>query len=151
MTMLRGRTGFTLLEMVLVLLIMGIVFAMVIPSIGTLGRDPEEGQSWKQLADLLRSSRVLALENGVTVKLVLDPVTGNYRVDSTGARGAGLVEEGQLDVGLNMTIIADSTRAKFSFRPDGSAFSDSLIMRASGYATKVSVDPFTGEVKIEDR
>jgi general secretion pathway protein H len=151
MKIARRRSGFTLLEMVLVLLIMGIVFAMVIPSMSSMGSDPEEGQSWKELADLLRSSRVLALENGVTVKLMLDPQSGAYRVDSTGARGAGIVREGQIEVGLNMSIYADSARARFSFRPDGSAFSDSLIMRASGYATKISVDPFTGEVKIEDR
>ena len=151
MTRAVRRAGFTLIEMVLVLLIIGIIFAMVVPSLGSLGHDPEEGMAWKELVTLMRSSRVLALEKGVTVKMVLDPETGNYRVDSTGARGAGIVEEGQLTVGLNMTMVADSARAKFSFRPDGSAFSDSLIMRASGYATKISVDPFTGEVKIEDR
>ena len=147
----RRRSGFTLLEMVLVLLIMGIVFAMVIPSIGSLGHDPEEGMSWKELATLLRSSRVLALENAVTVKLVLDPETGYYQIDSTGARGAGSVMSGQLTVGMNADLRSDSARARFAFRPDGSAFGDSLILSSSGYVTKISLDPFTGEVKIEDR
>ena len=145
------RAGFTLLEMVLVLLIMGIVFAMVVPSMNSLGGDPEEGQPWKELADLLRSSRNMALENGVTVKLALDSETGLYRVDSSGARGAGLVHEGKLDMGMNFSLESDSVRARFAFRSDGSAFSDSLIVRSSGYATKIWVHPFSGEVLIEDR
>lgn len=145
------RKGFTLLEMVLVLLIVGIVLAMTVPAMGGLGQDPEEGAPWKEIADLLRSSRNLALENAVTVKLVLDPEYGLYRVDSAGPRGAGLVAEGRLIVGLNMQVFADSLRAKFAFHPDGSAFSDSLIVSSSGFATKLSVDLFTGEVKIEDR
>jgi prepilin-type N-terminal cleavage/methylation domain-containing protein len=145
------RRGFTLIEMVLVLIIIGVVFAMVVPAIGSIGRDPEEGKPWKEIADLLRSSRQLALENAVTVKLVMDPLNGYFRIDSNGARGAGLVEEGQLDVGLNMSIYADSSRARFAFRPDGSAFSDSLIIRSSGFETKLHVDPFSGQVKIEER
>jgi prepilin-type N-terminal cleavage/methylation domain-containing protein len=145
------RRGFTLLEMVLVILIMGIVFALAVPAMGGLGSDPEEGESWKELVDLMRSSRILALENAVTVRMVLDPETGLYSVDSVGPRGAGLVQEGKLLVGLNMSMYADSARVKFTFRPDGSAFSDSLIVRSSGYATKLSVEPFTGRVLIEDR
>ena len=145
------RRGFTLIEMVLVLIIIGVVFAMVVPNIASIGRDPEEGKPWKEIADLLRSSRQMALENAVTVRLVMDPINGYFRVDSSGARGAGLVEEGQLDIGLNLSIYADSSRAKFAFRPDGSAFSDSLIIRSSGFETKLFVDPFSGEVKIEER
>jgi hypothetical protein len=83
--------------------------------------------------------------------MVLDPETGIYHVDSIGATGSGLVYEGTLELGMNMTVEADSIRAKFSFKPDGSAFADSLIVRASGYATKIYLDPFTGEVKIEER
>jgi prepilin-type N-terminal cleavage/methylation domain-containing protein len=148
---MRLRRGFTLIEMILVLIIVGVVFAMVVPAMGSIGRDPEEDKPWREIAELLRSSRHMALENAVTVRLVMDPVSGLFRVDSSGARGAGLVEEGQLDVGLNMSIYADSTRARFAFRPDGSAFSDSLIIRSSGFETKLYIDPFSGEVKIEER
>lgn len=145
------RSGFTLLEMVLVLLIMGIIFAMVVPSMASFGNDPEEGQPWKEFAELLRSSRSVALENAVTVRMVLDPYSGLYRVDSSGARGAGLVYEGSLQFAMSMSIESDSTRAKFSFHPDGSSFADSLIFRSFGYATKIWVNPFSGKVVIEDR
>ena len=145
------RSGFTLIEMVLVLLIMGIVFAMVVPSLDSIGGDPEEGQPWKEVADLLRSSRNVALEHAVTVKLVLDPNTGRYRVDSTGARGAGIVWEGELALGIAVALEADSARARFSFRPDGSAFADSLIVRGGGSATWMSLDPFSGEVLFAER
>jgi prepilin-type N-terminal cleavage/methylation domain-containing protein len=145
------RAGFTLLEMVLVLLIMGIIFTMVIPSIGSMGQDPEEGQPWKELAELLRSSQKMALERAVTVRMVLDPQTGVYHVDSIGATGSGPVYDGTLALGMNMTVEADSIRARFSFRPDGSAYSDSLIVRSSGHATKLHLDPYTGEVLIEER
>jgi prepilin-type N-terminal cleavage/methylation domain-containing protein len=145
------RRGFTLMEMVLVLLILGIIFVMVVPSVTSIGRDPEEGKPWKEIADLLRSSRDLALKNAVTVRLVLDPQSGRYQADTAGARGGGLAYEGELSVGMAMYVEADSARAKFVFRPDGSAFADSLIVRQMGYATKVWVDPYTGEVLIEDR
>lgn len=139
------------MEMVLVLLIMAVLFAMVIPSMGSIGQDPEEGQPWKEIADLLRSSRNLALEKAVTVRMVIDPETGLYRIDSVGARGSGMVDRGELSLGINMTVSSDSTRVKFAFRPDGSAFADSLIIRSSGYATKIWVETFTGEVRIEER
>jgi hypothetical protein len=54
-----------------------------------------------------------------------------------------------MDEGVSLE--ADSARVRFTFRPDGSVFGDSITVRGQYGASLVTVDRWTGAVRIDAR
>ena len=86
----RGRHGFTLVEMAIVMAIMAISATLVVPALVDLGRTPQR-RTAESLLSLLNAARRVAIDHKVTVTIALDPQSGDYRIDSTGYFGAGMV------------------------------------------------------------
>lgn len=73
----RRQTGFTLLELLVVIVILGIVAATAVFSIGTLGRDDRLQEEALRLTTLLRLASEEALLSGRDIGLYLEE--DNYR------------------------------------------------------------------------
>jgi prepilin-type N-terminal cleavage/methylation domain-containing protein len=145
----RARRGFTLIEMIVVLIILSIVMEFSVPAMLRMGTTPQTATD--DLALLFRSARAAALAHGVPVRVIIDPESGEYRADTLGTDVTGPIAEGTLDSPIGRTIETDSARVRFTFLPSGIAYGDSLIVRADGVSVKVTVDPLTGVFRVEPR
>jgi len=139
----HSRRGFTLVEMAIVLAIMVIAAGLVVPALVDLGRTPQR-RTADLLLTLLNASRKLAISHNVTVTVVLDPKSGDYRVDSTGYYGSGPVEQSQIDLLGMESMATDATRLTYVFKPTGAAMGDTVRIRGSDSTVVVMVDPWSG-------
>ena len=140
---MRARRGFTLLEMSITLAVMAVASLLVVPAIVDLGQVPPR-RTADALIGLLQASRDAAISRNITVTLIVDPVTGKYRIDSIGMFGRGPVTEGELDLGSTERLETDLARLQYTFRPTGAAQGDSVRVRGVDSAVVVSIDPWNG-------
>lgn len=149
--MADSRRGFTLIEMIVVLIIVAVLAWLTAPAMmRMMAPHAEEGDA-TPLTALLRGARRASIERGVVVALTLDPVGARYRADSIGARGVGLLGEGEIIMQDGVSLETDSARVRFTFRPDGSVFGDSVMVRGQYGSAVVSVDRWTGAIRIDAR
>jgi prepilin-type N-terminal cleavage/methylation domain-containing protein len=147
---MRARRGFTLWEMAIVLAVMSVAAVLVAPAITRLGERPP-ARTADAVLGLLRDARRTAIERNVVLTVRLDPVSGHYRADTTGADGTGRLGEGTLALGATETLETALPRLRFIFRPTGAALADSLLVRGFGEAVLVTVDPWSGVARTDAR
>ena len=149
---MRARHGFTLWEMGLVLIIMGIASLIAIPAFTRLGApDDDAAEGPAELLQLLRASRKAAITHGVTVTLLVDPASGRYRVDSSGAAGTGPLAADTLALGRAHAFDTDLPRLRYVFRPTGAAQGDTVRVRGRDGTLLVAVDAWSGEARADAR
>lgn len=141
--MMRPRTGYTLLEMSVVLVIMAIAATLVVPALVDLGQEPSPHTA-SALLDLLHASRAAAIDNDVTVTLLVDPVSGAYRADSAGVQGTGVLATGQLALQGDEQMVTDLPRLRYVFNPTGATWGDTVRVRGGSSSVLISVDPWSG-------
>lgn len=146
---LVARAGFTLLEIVIVLILMGITGAVVLPALLRAATPNSADTMAAPLVQLLQSAQRAATARDVAVTVTLDPVTAAYRAEADGADSA--LAAGVLPLAATVRLTADSVRARFLFWPDGSAYGDSLMVRNGATTVVVRVDPWNGAVSAVPR
>lgn len=143
----RLRSGFTLLEMLVVLVILGLSLAVVVPAINKgLGGSLEDAARDLQVG--LRKARSEAVLNKRSVALWVDVRSKSFGLDS--GRGKRSLPRG-LEVSAR---VADSesrgSRASVRFFPDGSSTGGRIRLRKGEGSVAVDVDWLTGRVSIRD-
>lgn len=149
--MMRARRGFTLWEMSIVLGIMAVTAGLIVPTLWQRFGDERPAQTGDVIVRLLRDARRVAIDNAQTVSVRVDPVSGLYRVDTTGVAGTGLYADGVLDINAWETLVTDRLRLLYVFRSTGAAFGDTVLVRGSEASVMVSVDPWSGAAIIHAR
>ncbi len=149
--MRRVRRGFTLIEMIVVLIVIAVTAALIAPALMRVSGAAADDSESAPLSALLRAARRQALAGGSVVTLIVDPKEARYRADTSGPRGTGLLSEGELAFQPGVTLESDSLRVRFSFRPDGSVFGDTLTIRGRWTSSRVSVDRWTGAIHVDAR
>ncbi len=124
------RSGFTLVEVVVVLILMGLVAALVAPAL----MPPRHDES--PLAGLVESARAAAARRGETVYLTITP-TGEWRME-----GGANPLEGTLAAGRIQPFLAVPVTLVVS--PIGSCGFD---VRSAAAAAAVALDPLTCEIR----
>ena len=145
------RHGFTLIEMIVVLIVIAVTAGLVAPAMLRMTGTPADASDAAPISALLRGARRQALESGSVVTLILDPKDARYRADTSGPRGAGLLSEGELTLDPGITLESDSLRVRFTFRPDGSVFGDTLTVHGRWTSSRISVDRWTGAIHVDAR
>jgi type II secretion system protein H len=146
----RGVRGFTLIELVVVMVILGIAAAVVVPAFARLDEEPAGTRAAHRLAALVRSARSLALRRGERVSLVVAPAADRYFVRSE-ATGDSLAA-GTIDLPRTVTVTAESAGGtRFEFDAAGRGSGGSLIVREGAAVRAIEVDPWTGEVASDER
>jgi len=139
--------GFSLLELLLVLMVLGLSSLLVLPSIDKGLQNHEVRRSAVALAAAARNLRSRALYNGITQQLILNLPQNSYF--AAGDREVHLptevkiaeVEGGEtLDLGIR----------RFLFFPNGSTFGGQISV--SGVRRSVSytilMEPLTGKIEV---
>lgn len=134
----RSR-GFTLVEMAVVMVILGIVMAVAIPSFLNYRRDHELQSATQNIASRMRASRATAMVTGRTQRFHLYDNFGGYDYhthDANGPLSAGWVLPTGVGYSWGTSLVA------VNFTPDGRA-SQSLdveLVRDDGVRDTVSVE-----------
>jgi type II secretion system protein H len=137
------RRAFTLVELTVAMAILGILAATV-PHLYT--DDLREGAN--SVAAVLRWARQTAVERGRAVSVTLDPTQARYRVQAADATRPDDVAEGVIELPVGAALAAAGRRAHFVFQPTGTATGEPLTLTDGGRATVVTVDPWTGAVRV---
>jgi type II secretion system protein H len=145
------RRGFTLIEMIVVLIVIAVIAGLTAPAMMRMTGTVADESDAAPLTALLRNARRQAIESGAVVTILLDPENARYRADTASPRGAGMLREGELTLESGVTLESDSLRVRFSFRPDGSVFGDTLTVRGRWTTSRISVDRWTGTVHVDAR
>jgi general secretion pathway protein H len=142
--MTRARGGFTLVEMVVVLLILAVATAVTVPALRQPPVEDDFTIALKQVDDMFRFARDSAVRGRVPVTIAIDSVTGNVWLLADDDQSSGLTEAEPLDLPRGVSIQLTKSRARFRFMPSGAAFADSLTVLTNGASRLISVDPWTG-------
>jgi prepilin-type N-terminal cleavage/methylation domain-containing protein len=142
----RADAGFTLLEVVTVVLVLGIAAAVAVPALR-----PADERSAAAAAEALRAvyadARAVSARRGEPVTVVLETATDSFAVFAEPADGprrvlrAGrlpLPEDGSISGGRN-------GRAQARFTPLGRARADRVTLADGGDRHVVRVDAWTGD------
>lgn len=148
MAIARHR-GFTLVELLVVLAIMGLAYAVVPPLISGARTSAELKGTARQLAAGLRKARNFAVTQRIEATLTLDVnrrvfnVTGDTRTYALPAAIDFKIVAAQQDV-------REGETGAIRFYPDGSSSGGRLTLSAGGAKYDVDVNWLTGRVAIVD-
>ncbi len=138
--------GFTLIELMLVLMLMGIASVIVLPNIEKGMQDREVRRSALGLAAAARNLRSRAIDEGMPQLLVLDIEQNNYRA----ARGAEV--HLPADVKFAAVVggeILDGEARQFVFFPNGSSHGGSIALSGGhGISYAIRLEPLTGKIQV---
>jgi Tfp pilus assembly protein FimT len=140
---MRARAAFTLWEIATVLLIVAIIAGLTAPAFVRLGQQ-ETPTSTDALIKLLRDTRTLAIEHAVEARLIIDPKSGHYRVDTTSSFGSGPVAEDTLRFAASEGLESTLPRIRYVFRATGAAFGDSVIIHGVDSTRVLTIDTWSG-------
>lgn len=143
----KGKSGFSLLELIIVLLLLGLSSLIVLPSMDRGLKDLEIRRSALRLAAVARDLRSQAIYKGTFQGLILDPSENSYQV----LRGAKVrlpssnkvsAIEGGEPVGKGMR--------QFHFFPNGSTLGGGIEISGRKGSTSyvIRFDPLSGKVTV---
>jgi type II secretion system protein H len=144
-----AREGFTLVEMLVVIVILAIVSAVTIPALRSNPGD-EITTSAKTLTTLMQRARQTAVERGQTVSLVVDADNARYwaTIVSPGNPDS-VVSYGAIDLASGATLSADESRSRYVFAPSGAATGGPIVVRLDSRAAVITMDQWTGDARAE--
>ncbi|HEV8356846.1 MAG TPA: prepilin-type N-terminal cleavage/methylation domain-containing protein [Gemmatimonadales bacterium] len=145
---MTSRFGFTLLELVVVLVIVGLLTAVSVPRTADRAEENPAGAAASQVVGLLRSARTLALSRAEAVSVRLDPSTHAFLVTVERGDSAQETSRGALTIPRDVTLAGDTSGAGFRFAATGVAQGETLYVRHDRATVAVWVDRWTGAAHV---
>lgn len=140
-------SGFSLLELVVILTILGLVAAVAVPALPDRRSEPLD-HVVETLVTLLRTTRMTALEKATPTVLTIDPRGGRYQIAAETNDSTAIVVDGAIIIPAGTRIGPDSIPRRFRFSPNGAAVGDSVVLTGDGGWAVLTVDPWTGAIHV---
>lgn len=138
--------GFTLLEMLVVMVIAGMLMATIVPDFGPAIARAKLYSSVRDIASALRHTRGQALINGKEAVFELDIDRHSYRLTGR-PKTYSLPPEIKLSLYTSASETVDEGTGRIRFFADGSATGGRVTLRGGGQTRVVDINWLTGEVK----
>ena len=140
-------SGFTLLELVLVLLLLGLSSLIVIPNIERGLQDREVKSSALALAAVARELRSRALYDGIPKELILNLSQNSYRIERD--REVNLPPDVKFGEVAGGEMIDGGAR-QFLFFPNGSSHGGEIALLGGAHSFRYSIrlEPLTGRIAV---
>jgi general secretion pathway protein H len=142
----KRRTGFTLVELLVVLAVLALVMALVPPYLVGAAARAQLTSAAHEIALALRETRSLAVRQGRPERFVVDGEAGTFRAAGGALRRlpAGMI--------LSLAALADNraaaARGAILFFPDGGSTGGRLRLKQGERQADVAVDWLTGGVSL---
>ena len=144
-------TGFTLLELLVVLAIAAMLMALVPPVLSKAAPGVRAKAAARDMADTLRGARAVAVTRGRPIDVRFDAGEGEYVVSGSAARalpqGLTLALPGPGD---GATAAATSPHYTLRFQPDGSSNGLRAVLGSPGRYYRVEVSWLTGRISLAE-
>jgi type II secretion system protein H len=167
MTSRAGRAGFTLVEIIVVLVIIAVATAFTLPAFLEPRAEDDMTAAARRIDALFRLARDSAVRGGVPITVAIDSATGVVwlvpeRIATAAAHSApgsrltapttairsvrrDAADAGEsLDLRPSVRLELSAARAGFLFTPGGAAFGDTLVLRTATRSLTITLDPWTG-------
>lgn len=144
----RRATGFTLLELLIVLAILGLTAALAVPMFARAMPDVQAKAAARDVAAMLRTARSLAIADNREVAVVVD--LDRRAVDLAGFRSEAI--KAGIGLGLYTAVeeLIDRGAGRIRFYPDGTSTGGRVRLSTATRKYDVTVDWISGGVKIDE-
>ncbi len=145
--MARRDDGFTLLELLIVLSIMGLVLAVVVSHGPIRSRGLDMRAAAGAIAQSFRAARAQAIERSETVSVVIDPQQHRFAADRGGIHPLAP------DLAVTLlpgTIPGPGDVGIVRFSPDGSASGGGVRLGNGARQVQIGVEWLTGRVRVDN-
>ena len=146
---LTDRRGFSLFELVIVLMVLAVATALVEPSVASGWRSREIRQGTRKVAAVMRSLRERAVRRGVDQELVLDPDGATLKW----ADGNATLPEGVEIIGVRGGWRDSEGGVRVLFYPNGGSNGVGVVVSmpsVEGLRFAIDVEPLLGSVVISE-
>ncbi|MGH7517994.1 MAG: GspH/FimT family pseudopilin [Gemmatimonadales bacterium] len=141
---MKRRTGYTLAEVVVVLLILGIGAAVVAPAIVRGPADDLDTGS-DEIIRVLETARREAVNRATSVQVRLDMTAARFAIRSVQSDSIELLAEGTLPLPAGVAPERRDAPVEFTFAPTGVATaSDSVRLTGQSGSRVIAADRWTG-------
>jgi general secretion pathway protein H len=141
--------GFTLIEILLVMTLMGLLMALVLPAFARVMPGVELHKSVVQLASALRSARSTAVSRANEVCIEIDQDQGLYGIEGAEQRHKLAGQIRWMDSEFTKVSAGDDVRC-VRFFPHGGSSGAAFALENSDRRYQIRVDWLTGAVRIDD-
>lgn len=146
----RSSSGFTLLELILVLMIIGVAAALVGPAVGSRLLRADARRTAVQVRSAMDVMRIRAIRSAQEEVLIVDPRENAYWREGGGGAVEVAPESGLLSA--RSRWVRENGQAEFHFYPDGTNSGGAIrVEQGRGAATTAYViflDPLLGVASI---
>jgi type II secretion system protein H len=155
--LLRRARGFTLMEVMIVVAIIGLLAAMGLPSILSALQKKGMRKALSDLTDVCRTARANAIIHNRTEAVVFHPLTRSFGSQSGAAEHSGLVSSSTLPDGVGFAMLdinqqdyGASDPAFVFFYPDGTSDEMTIVLKDATDTRKITLEFATGTTVVSD-
>jgi general secretion pathway protein H len=145
----KASRGFTMIELVAVILVIGLVAALAPPMFSSGVTAAEHRAATRQVAQVLRYARTEAVAKRMDVGVEFDLEARTYQLP--GARKKSKIPDG-VELLLTTTVAEtkDEKHASVRFYPDGGSTGGRVTLKYKEREFRVDIDWLTGRIAIDD-
>jgi prepilin-type N-terminal cleavage/methylation domain-containing protein len=127
------RRGFTVIELVVVVALVGIMMGVVAPSVASLGRRIDESGAMARVDALIHRGKASAVERATTATITIDPITRRFWLEPPDTTGL-------LVLPADASLISRAKRVHIRIEPNGeAAIDEALFVRRGDTTTPVVI------------